>query len=348
MFSFFHRTTSYLGIDIGAGGIKVVELANEKGRARLTTYGFTDRSAEAGGQAVDTAEDTSALLGKILAQAKTTTKKCVTGLPIAQVFSATVSVPSGVEKDLRASIELQARKLVPMPLEDMVIDWKVLPALLGTPHPEGAPKTTRVLITGAAKTLIGKYIDIFKRAKLDLLSLETEAFALVRSLVGRDKGGVLVADLGSVRTNLVVISNGIPMISRSLDVGGLAITKIIAGHMGIGIAEAETVKRDLGGSNSEMPKAVADQLQIIANEMRYHLNLYQNQGEGQPVEKILLTGGGSRLPGLAGAIEHMLGIKTFLGDPWARVIYPEPLRPVLDEIGPRFAVAIGLAMRDIE
>ncbi len=348
MFSVFLRNRSYLGIDIGAGGIKVVELMNEKGRARLTTYGFTDETVEAGERLIDTPEAVAALLQKVLVKARTTTKKCVTGLPIAQVFSATVSVGTVGEKELRGAIELQARKLVPLPLEDMVIDWKVLPELPGTPHAPGAPKITRVLITGAAKKLIAKYIDIFKRAKLDLLSLETEAFALVRSLVGRDKGGVLVADLGRMRTNLVVISNGVPMISRSLDVGGLAITKIIAGHMGIGIPEAESVKRDLGGGNGELPKAVGDQLQIIANEMRYHINLYMNQGEGLPVEKILLTGGGARLPGLASTIERALGIKTFLGDPWARVIYPEPLRPVLDEIGPRFAVAIGLAMRDIE
>lgn len=43
-----------------------------------------------------------------------------------------------------------------------------------------------------------------------------------------------------------------------------------------------------------------------------------------------------------------LNVNVYIGDPWARVTVPEALRPVLDEIGPRFAVAIGLAMRDIE
>ena len=41
-------------------------------------------------------------------------------------------------------------------------------------------------------------------------------------------------------------------------------------------------------------------------------------------------------------------IKAFVGDPWARVIYPEDLKPVLNEVGPKIAVAVGLAIRNIE
>jgi hypothetical protein len=43
-----------------------------------------------------------------------------------------------------------------------------------------------------------------------------------------------------------------------------------------------------------------------------------------------------------------MNVNTYLGDPWARIVYPVDLRPILDEIGPRFGVAIGCAMRDIE
>lgn len=340
MFPFFKKSKSYLGIDIAAGGIKVVELKNEKGRARLTTYGFTDTPSGDGLGTVDKGAEAAALLGKILKKAKTTTTKAVTGLHISSVFSALVSVPAREGKELRAAIELQARKLVPLPLEQMVIDWKMLPVQ------EGA--NTSVLITGAAKTLVGKYIDIFKRAKLDLLSLETEAFALVRSLVGKEKGGVLVCDMGAVRTSLIVISGGIPMISRSLDIGGAAITKTLASHMGVSLSQAEDMKRDLRSVGNELPKTIENMMTILANEIKYNLNLYTSQGEGAPVEKILLTGGSAQIPGIPEFMTRAVGIKTFLGDPWARVIYPESLRPVLDAIGSRFAVAIGLAMRDIE
>jgi hypothetical protein len=45
---------------------------------------------------------------------------------------------------------------------------------------------------------------------------------------------------------------------------------------------------------------------------------------------------------------QLMNVNAYLGDPWARVIYPQDLRPVLDEIGSRFTIALGCAMRDIE
>jgi type IV pilus assembly protein PilM len=66
------------------------------------------------------------------------------------------------------------------------------------------------------------------------------------------------------------------------------------------------------------------------------------------VEKIILTGGGSLLPGLDAFLSNKLNMRVFRGDPWARVLYPDDVRPLLDEIGPRFSVALGLAMREFD
>jgi Tfp pilus assembly PilM family ATPase len=69
---------------------------------------------------------------------------------------------------------------------------------------------------------------------------------------------------------------------------------------------------------------------------------------GAPLEKIILSGGGALLLNLSEYLSERLSIKVIIGDPWARIRYPEELRPVLSEVGPRLAVAIGLAMREIE
>jgi Tfp pilus assembly PilM family ATPase len=92
-------------------------------------------------------------------------------------------------------------------------------------------------------------------------------------------------------------------------------------------------------------------LKPILDEIRYSFNLYQGQtDEGQPkrIDKIILTGGAALLPHLPEFLTSLMNVNTYLGDPWARVVYPVDLRPILDEIGPRFSVAIGCAMRDIE
>jgi len=84
----------------------------------------------------------------------------------------------------------------------------------------------------------------------------------------------------------------------------------------------------------------------IIDEIKYSMNLFKSQGK-ENIEKVILTGGSSLLANLPNYLSNTLSMKVFLGDPWARVMYPEELKPALQEIGPRFSVAIGLAMKEI-
>ena len=81
-------------------------------------------------------------------------------------------------------------------------------------------KHVRVLVTGAAKSLVQKFIEIFKYAKLELQAIDTESFALIRSLVGKDKSSIMILDMGSKRTNITIVEKGIPFLTRSINIGG--------------------------------------------------------------------------------------------------------------------------------
>jgi type IV pilus assembly protein PilM len=246
-----------------------------------------------------------------------------------------------------------------MSLDEMVLDWRVLRTegeaavqqkndnSLGTAE---GPKTMKVLITAAPKTLVKRYMDIFKLAELEIVGLETEAFSLVRSLLGNDQSAVMVVDIGAIATEISVILDGIPFLNRSIDVGGDTITKSISNGLNIDSQRAEQIKRDFGistgASTSQIPRVVEFVMNNIVNEIRYILSLYQNQNE-KPIEKIVLSGGSAFLPNLPAYLEQTIKLKTSIGDPWSHIAYPVEIKPVLDEIGPRFAVAIGLAMREI-
>ena len=362
------KKKSYLGVDLSAGGLKLVELQNEKGRARLFTYGFTERLPDAQpASLVDAPKETADLLRKIVKKSKTSTLRTVAGLPIASVFSYVISVPKSNDKDLRAAIQLQAKKLIPVPLEEMVLDFKPIAApgekgkavtTLKAGDKKEEQKTVQVLITGASKTMVQKYVSVFKLAGLELVSLETETFALIRSLIGKDRATTMIVDIGAVRTNVVIVENGIPFVTRSLDLGGATLTKAMARTLSMDIKSAEQTKCDIKSVSSlfpgeGLPKIFETTIAPMLTELRYSMNLYLGEGEaaasqGKLIEKIILTGGTSAIPSLATFFAKNLNIKTYIGDPWARVVYSDELRPVLDEIGPRFAVPVGLAMRDIE
>ena len=254
-------------------------------------------------------------------------------------------------------MEWEAKKVLPLPLEEMILDWKVLGSeeLLAKPA-AGADdkiKSLQVLLTGAAKEVVQKYIDIFKKAGLDLISLETESFALARAMVGKDKSIVALVDIGAVNTDIVIVESAIPLYNRSLGVGGLEITKEIANTLNVSLSQAEQFKRDLaesGEANDVMPEIIKRPIQAIIDEVQYTINFYLEQpdNKNKKIERVVLSGGTANLFNVQKYFSDSLGIRTFVGNPWARVIYPEDLQAILQSNGARLATAIGLAMRDIE
>ena len=166
----------------------------------------------------------------------------------------------------------------------------------------------------------------------------------------------MVIDIGSARTNISVIEKGIPFLNRSVATGGINITQTISKTLGIPVDQAENMKRDIRAMQafaqaSDISPILNSLLKPVIDEIRYSFGQYQEQkenGQNKRIDKIILTGGSALLPKLPEFITSLMNVNAYLGDPWARVVYPLDLRPVLDELGPRFSVAIGCAMRDIE
>lgn len=348
---FMAKSNNYLGIDLGAGGIKVLNIALEKKKAKLVTYGFTERSPE------ETENDwfadpqaTANLLKKICAKAHATTTQAITALPIASVFSAVINLPAAASKEIASAVRWEAKKLIPLPLEEVVLDWKLLPKPAMTSNQKPTESTIEVLLTGAPKTLIDKYVDVFKKAGLSLLSLETEAFAFIRSLIGNDPSPTIIVDIGARKSNILILDRGVPFSTRSIDVGGKNFTQNIATKLSMPMDQAEELKRNM--SETELSGGVPDMIKEILtpllNEMKYSLDTYRARNSlTRPIEKIILTGGGAMLPKLTDYFTEFFNLRTFLGDPWVRINYSDELKPVLQNVGSRFSVAIGLALREV-
>jgi type IV pilus assembly protein PilM len=388
-----NNNLSYLGVDLGNAGLKIVELKNENGRPQLVTYGFADMSIDAAGRSVEQTEDEIVeLLKQVCAKSGVTSKKAVSSLPSFSVFSSVITLPEMKDKELDKAIVWEAKKFLPIPVEEMNLDWKVIGKHEGTRPSDRAETNTlktlenettiladkekeqngekkeisktisaptiggksyyKILVTAAPKKNVARYVSIFKRAGIELLGLETESFALERSLVGFEEAPVMIVDIGAITSDLIIVEKGIPVLSRSVDAGGATITQTIAQGLGVDLKRAEQFKRDIGfktGSGQGIPKVIENSIEPIINEIKYCFDLFLSQEEkNKRIEKIVLTGGSSFLPNLPEFLSQLLNIKVIIGDPWSRVIYPVELKPVLDEIAPRMAVALGLAMREIE
>ncbi|MDP3964775.1 MAG: pilus assembly protein PilM [bacterium] len=369
------KKEGFVGVDLGTSGIKIVELKSEQGKAKLVTYGYTEQPINVvKSDSQETKQQAVKVIREIFKKARVGSKRVISALPSFTVFSAIINLPSMSRKELVSAVRWEAKKFVPMPIDEMILDWKVL-SDIGTANvksgkkdekseKEGAAETKdktetlNILLTAAPRNLVQRYLDIYKELNVKLVGLETEAFALERSLIGNDKSAVMIVDIGGLNTNVSVIRDSIPLLNRSIDVGGETITRTIANGMNVDLGRAEQFKRDFGMTSSEsggqqqIPKTIEFVVGSIVNEIKYCFNLYQNQSLGssgteKTIEKVMLTGGSAFLPALPDYLSRVLNMRVYIGDPWARVAYPEELKPVLQELGPRFSVAIGLAMREL-
>ncbi len=373
--SLFHKQESYLGVDIGADGIKVVELKKTKNRPQLWTYGVAhypiDIHPPATSQTASIIEDDatrqqvkqedlvalqaldsrvkeySDVLKRLLKEAKVTTRRATASLPVSHVFHSVITLPPVDPKEVTHHVEAKVKKMLPRPLEEMQVVHQIIPD-----GPEEKKKYLRVLVTAAPKWLVSLYTRVFQEAGLTLEELETEAFALERSLVGREKQAVLLIDIGAERSNFFIVHQGLPLTHRSIHIGGKMYNAILADALKVPQNDIEQVKKDLSSVKAaDIPAELfTSVIEPLIKEVEYAMDVFAHQtgSDGQKIEKIILTGGASLFPLILATIEKRFACKSFIGDPWARVIYQQGIKDVLDTVGPQMAVSIGLAMRHFE
>lgn len=342
---FSSSARQYLGVDIGATSIKVVELAAVRHAPELVTYGVAELPAAL------TLSDDEAVLRSVAAtvtatcrKAGVSSRKAVAAVPSHLVFTSMISLPKLPRAELPAAVQREAEKISPLPLSEIRLQHSVLDEV-------GPGGETRVLLTGVPRKTVARYERIFRAAGLSLLCLETEGFALVRSLLGRDRATTAIIDMGDSSTDILVADRGVPFLSRSTEIGGQVVTEAMRRALDVPVADAEQIKYDLGVAALDQPPApleaaLAETLAPIVNEVTYTLGLFREETGGD-VEKVILAGGSAFLPNFAAHLSAVLNTRVYVGDPWARVRYPLELKGLLQESAARFAVAVGLAMREI-
>lgn len=335
-----------LGIDIGDSSLKMVELKKKGSKIFLSNYAFSENIKDVKFTKIEDAVYLAQAINKIREEANIKATRVTASLPTFAVFSSVITL-SGVDaKNLQTAVFEEAKKVIPLPLEEMKLGFQVI-------SEKGVNKDNniQVFLTGSPKKLVRKYVDVFKAANLELANLETETFSLIRALLGNDKTAALIVEIGANSTDLSIIKESIPILNRSLEICGGTITSVLAEKLGLPFAQAEQFKFDLSvalfdKSQDELPQLILKTIAPIIEEIEYMLDFFRSTEQGT-IEKIILSGGGSLLLNLPKYLSSKLNLEVYVGDPFNRIAYPEELRPVIEEVGPKLAVAAGLALRDL-
>lgn len=344
---------SAIGLDIGSSAVRAVQLSGGRGPKTLERLGqvMLPPGAVHDGEVVQPEQVVQAL--KLLwQQYKFKGRKVALGVANQQVVVRQVDLPSLPPAQLRESLPFQVQDLIPIPVEQATLDFEVLSEYQ---MPDGTAMS-RLLLVAAAKSMVDSLLEILDQAKLSPVVLDLDAFALLRALITetsaqtQDEGfGDMIVNIGSGVTNIVVHSQGVPRFVRILLMGGNSVTDGLVNASGMTWEQAEAYKAQPNPTGSEA-QVVNDRSERFISEIRGSLDYYRAQNEAMQIQRLVLTGGGSLLPGLAGRLAQAVRLPVDRGHPMQSLkIGKLALSPEqLEEAEPFLAVAVGLAMGALE
>jgi len=262
-------------------------------------------------------------------------------------------------KQLENAVRFRAHEVLPIPIEEAVIDWQVLDER----EDENGGITRRILLVVAYRELLDRYVDACKKAGIKLIGIDLEAFALLRAVAeplppeaGAANAAIVVVAVGHDRSTFAVSNGRVCEFTRVLDWGGATLNVAIARELDIAPSEAEPVKRALSLTHGDTPEgftedqanrareAIRRQLQSFARELVSSLQFYQNQPDSLGIGEIVLTGGSVHLRGLAEELQALIGVSVRPADPLMRVKVGRKIKDA-EQVG-SLAIAIGLGIED--
>ncbi len=353
---------SVLGIDIGSSAIKIVQLKRKNGQAVLETYGELALGPYAGatvGQATVLPPDKIATALKDLMKEKEvniTTKKCGISIPFASSLLSVIEIPQVSSKQLETMVPLEARKYIPVPISEVMLDWSVIPKteVKMEDKPEGEqPQTTLpkidVMIVAIHKDTIARYNSVVTGAGLDASFFEIEIFSTMRAVLDEALAPVMIMDFGAASTKLYIVERGVIKASHTVNRGSQDITQTLSKSLTLPLDKAETMKRSVGlvGTDQKFTDVIVLTLDYIFAEANRALLSFEKKFN-KTVSKVILVGGGAALKGLSDLAKNNFNTETVAGNPFGKVATPAFLEKVLNETGPEFAVAIGIALRELQ
>jgi type IV pilus assembly protein PilM len=335
-----------LGLDIGSHSVKLVELLQNENNVRLVSAGAIATPPKSLSSTLSADQTAlSDIIKQLVKQTGARTRNVVISLPESQVFTRVIEVPQLSERELASAIRWEAEQYVPLPLDQVNIDFTVLrdSKMTGTPKME-------VLLVASPKTLVEKYSGILEHAELNPVAAETEIIAISRALVRTavNVRNVMIVSLGAQTTDLAIVRSGTLAFTRSISAGGEALSRALIQGLDFNQVQAEQFKQTYGLEKDKLEgkivEAIRPIMDTIASEIKRAIAYYQEKFKNERIEVILICGGTARLPGMVTYITEATGIETQLGNPWLGM-KRESRFSVLDPEGPTFCVAVGLALR---
>ncbi len=358
MFGLFSGKNSSLGIDIGTTNVKIVELRKENNIPVLLNYAISynqDLVLQSSNLEILDGQTTK-ILQEVLRKGKFKAKRAVVGIPTFFSLVSFIEIPEMPTSEVEKAVRFEAAKLIPSPIDEVSFGWEIIgsyqeKSIEGSQSTRGVRKM-EVMVVTVPNSVVKKLSSEVSSLRLNVAAMEVENFAVARSLVGNDKGTFLIIDIGGSATSFTITSGGVVRVTRSIDIGGMKISRALAGSLGVDLQRAEQIKKsnqiNLLNPRDHFSSLVTPIVGMLAEEAKGLREAFYRRNPLKKIDKVILTGGTSRLATLEEYFSQQLSLECRKGDPLARIGVKREHREVAEEVAPELAMAIGLALRGLE
>jgi type IV pilus assembly protein PilM len=337
-----------IGLDIGTSTVKIVQLRAGKRGVQLVNFGIEPVPPQSivDGSVMNSASVAEAIrsLSKRLSLRQREVAVAIAGH---SVIIKKISVPVMTVDELEEQIHWEAEHHIPFAKDDVEIDHQVLKT-------EHGQNQMDVLLVAAKKEVVADYATTVRDAQVVPVVMDVAAFALQNCFelnYGRPTEPIALINVGAAIATIHILVDGQSAFTRDVTIGGNAFTDEIQKRLGVSHDVAEAYKCGGTAGDEVVPQGVdeilAGQAEVMAGEFQRSFDFYLATTADGSLSRIYLSGGGSRVPALARAIERRARIPVEALNPFRNVQVDEKAFDIeyITTNAPMAAVGVGLALR---
>jgi type IV pilus assembly protein PilM len=349
----FRRPKPLIGIDIGSHAIKLVRFARTGGSLHLVNLAMLPIPPDTVVDGViSDMPAVQSMLRRLITLEKITDKDAALALSGHSVIVKKVQMVRMSEEELANAMPYEAEQHIPFDVYDVNTDFQILDT---SPASEGRGGQMEVLLAAAKKGRVEELSLVAKGANLNPVVVDVDMLALINGFelnypddIGRHV--VSLVHLGASIMTVLVLKDSLSIFQRDITLGGNQYTTGLQKALSLSREDAEAMK--LGGrpwnqAQTDVLMVLRTVTEEVVTEIQRSFEFYLASAGDEPIGKVYLSGGSSRLKGLSHVLASRLKLPVEPLNPFRRIDIPEKSFDVayIHDIGPMAAVAAGLALR---
>ena len=340
-----------VGVDISSTSVKLLELSVKNGRYWVESYALIPLQENSVVEKnILNPEAVGDALERVINLTNPQSTNAAIAIPTSMVIHKIIEMDADMTDDEReVQIRMDAEQYIPFPLDEVSLDFEVLPDRLAN------PTRVNVLLVATRTENVETRVEVLELAGLTPKVADVESYAMERAFgvfadtlpMGVNTVGIL--DIGHTMTTLSVMQNGKIIYTREQVFGGKQLTQDVQTRYGLSFEEAGRAKKERSLPDDFDTEVLEPFLEALVQQAARSLQFFFSSSQFNEIDHILLAGGNANITGLPKLLQQKLGYRVTTANPFLQMGFsPQVDIKKIENDASSLMVACGLALRSFD